>query len=106
MSTRHSKAAKQFLKNGEKAQWQDNTLWGVRVKRDRMAKGLDEWESLRNAASLSQLNLLLPALHLPVKPIPRCLSFQRVVSSWAEGVWGPLGPGAGVPPVASSAPTG
>ena len=51
MSTRHSKAAKQFLKNGEKAQWQDNTLWGVRVKRDRMAKGLDEWESLRDAAS-------------------------------------------------------
>lgn len=65
MSTRHSKAAKQFLKNGEKAQWQDNTLWGVRVKRDRMAKGLDEWESLRNAASdikkhtLSHLDIYL-----------------------------------------------
>lgn len=65
MSTRHSKAAKQFLKNGEKVQWQDNTLWGVRVKRDRMAKGLDEWESLRNAASdikehtLSHLDIYL-----------------------------------------------
>lgn len=65
MSTRHSKAAKQFLKNGEKAQWQDNTLWGVRVKRDRMAKGLDEWEALRNAASdikkhtLSHLDIYL-----------------------------------------------
>lgn len=65
MSTRHSKAAKQFLKNGEKAQWQDNTLWGVRVKRDRMVKGLDEWESLRNAASdikkhtLSHLDIYL-----------------------------------------------
>ena len=65
MSTRHSKAAKLFLKNGEKAQWQDNTLWGVRVKRDRMAKGLDEWESLRNAASdikkhtLSHLDIYL-----------------------------------------------
>lgn len=65
MSTRHSKAAKQFLKKGEKAQWQDNTLWGVRVKRDRMAKGLDEWESLRNAASdikkhtLSHLDIYL-----------------------------------------------
>lgn len=65
MSTRHSKAAKQFLKNGEKAQWQDNTLWGVRVKRDRMVKGLDEWESRRNAASdikkhtLSHLDIYL-----------------------------------------------
>ena len=65
MSTRHSKAAKQFLKKGEKAQWQDNTLWGVRVKRDRMAKGLDEWESLRNTASdikkhtLSHLDIYL-----------------------------------------------
>ena len=65
MSTRHSKAAKQFLKNGEKAQWQDSTLWGVRVKRDRMAKGLAEWESLRNAASdikkhtLSHLDIYL-----------------------------------------------
>jgi len=51
MSTRHSKAAKQFLKNGEKAQWQDNTLWGVRVKRDRMSKSLPEWEQLRDMAS-------------------------------------------------------
>lgn len=65
MSTRHSKAAKQFLKNGEKVQWQDSTLWGVRVKRDRMAKGLAEWESLRNAASdikkhtLSHLDIYL-----------------------------------------------
>ena len=51
MSTRHSKAAKQFLKNGEKAQWQDSTLWGVRVKRDRMSKSLPEWEHLRDMAS-------------------------------------------------------
>jgi len=51
MATRHSKAAKQFLKNGEKAQWQDNTLWGVRVKRDRMAVSLPEWEQLRDMAS-------------------------------------------------------
>ena len=51
MSTAHSKAAKKFLRNRERAEWQDNTLWGVRVKRDRMAKGLDEWERLRDAAS-------------------------------------------------------
>ena len=51
MATRHSKAAKLFQKNREKAEWQDNTLWGVRVKRDRMAKSLDEWETLRDLAS-------------------------------------------------------
>ena len=51
MSTRHSKAAKLFRKNGEKAQWQDNTLWEVRVKRDRMSKSLPEWEQLRDMAS-------------------------------------------------------
>ena len=51
MATKHSKAAKSFQKNKEKAEWQDNTLWGVRVKRDKMAKTLDEWEELRNLAS-------------------------------------------------------
>ena len=51
MATKHSKAARQFQKNKEKAEWQDNTLWGVRLKRDRMSKSLDEWEELRNYAS-------------------------------------------------------
>ena len=51
MATKHSKAARQFQKNKEKAEWQDNTLWGVRLKRDRISKSLDEWEELRNYAS-------------------------------------------------------
>ena len=51
MSTEHSKAAKQFLKNNERSDWHDSTLWGVRVKRDRMSKSLPEWEQLRSAAS-------------------------------------------------------
>ena len=51
MSTRHSKAAKAFLNNIEKSSWHDNTLWGVRVKRDKMAKSLDDWEELREQAS-------------------------------------------------------
>ena len=51
MATKHSKAARQFQKNKERAEWQDNTLWGVRLKRDRMSKSLDEWEELRNCAS-------------------------------------------------------
>ena len=51
MATRHSKAAGKFQQNVDKAEWQDNTLWGVRVKRDRMAHSLDEWEQLRDLAS-------------------------------------------------------
>lgn len=50
MSTLHSKAAHRFLENGEKAKWHDATFWSVRVKRDNMAMGLDEWEQLRDAA--------------------------------------------------------
>lgn len=51
MGTRHSKAAGKFLQDVPKSQWHDNTLWGVRVKRDAMSRDIDEWEDLRNAAS-------------------------------------------------------
>ena len=51
MSTQHSKAAKQFLKNQTYAHWHDATFWAVRSKRDNMAYGLDEWEQLREKAS-------------------------------------------------------
>ena len=51
MSTQHSKAAKEFLKNQQYAHWHDATFWAVRSKRDNMAYGLDEWEQLREKAS-------------------------------------------------------
>ena len=51
MSTGHSKAAKEFLKNQTYAKWHDATFWAVRSKRDNMAYGLDEWEQLREKAS-------------------------------------------------------
>ena len=49
MSTQHSKAAKQFLKNQTYAHWHDATFWAVRTKRDNMAHGLEEWEQLRGS---------------------------------------------------------
>lgn len=58
MSTAHTKAAQRFLKDSEKARWQDNTLWGVRTKRDNMAKDLDEWETLRQMASRIKMHTL------------------------------------------------
>ena len=51
MSTGHSKAAKEFLKNQTYAKWHDATFWSVRGKRDNMAYGLAEWEQLREKAS-------------------------------------------------------
>ena len=51
MSTLHSRAAAEFQKNSQKAAWHDETFWSVRTKRDIQAKGLDEWEQLRETAS-------------------------------------------------------
>lgn len=51
MSTSHSKATKEFLKNEKYTDWHDQTFWGVRQKRDKMASELPEWEQLREKAS-------------------------------------------------------
>lgn len=50
MSTKHAKAAEQFLADKQMATWHNETLWQVRQKRDRMSKELPEWEELRQAA--------------------------------------------------------
>lgn len=49
--TGHAHKAAQFLKNGERAAWHDETLWIVRQKRDKMARAVPEWETLREQAS-------------------------------------------------------
>lgn len=55
MSTKHSKAAAEFLENKKQAAWYDETLWQVRAKRDRMSKEVPEWEELRDMACASKL---------------------------------------------------
>ena len=52
MSTRHSKAAEAYLKDQAVEAHHDQTFFGVRQKRDRMAQALPEWEDLREAANL------------------------------------------------------
>ncbi len=47
----HPTAAQAFAKNDERAHWHDQALWFVRVKRDRMAQSLPEWETLRAKAA-------------------------------------------------------
>ena len=52
MSTKHSKAAKAYLQDDAVVTRHDQTFFGVRQKRDRMAQALPEWEDLREAANL------------------------------------------------------
>lgn len=47
----HPGNAAAFTSNDSRAHWHDQALWFVRVKRDRMAHGLPEWEQLRATAS-------------------------------------------------------
>jgi L-lactate dehydrogenase complex protein LldF len=51
MSTQHSKAAEVYQQKPEVVAHHDQTFYGVRQKRDRMAQYLPEWEDLREAAS-------------------------------------------------------
>ena len=50
-ATAHATRAAAFVANADRAHWHDQTLWWVRVKRDRQAQSLPEWEQLRDAAS-------------------------------------------------------
>lgn len=47
----HAAAAHDFLRDSSRATWHDQTLWMVRMKRDRQAAQVPDWEALREAAS-------------------------------------------------------
>ena len=55
---RHPENAAEFLKDSQKAKWHDETLWFVRDKRDKVSKGIPEWEQLRELASGIKDNVL------------------------------------------------
>ncbi len=50
-ATAHPNQAAKFVANTDRAHWHDQSLWFVRVKRDRMAHAVPEWETLRELAS-------------------------------------------------------
>ena len=54
----HPENAAEFLKDSQKAKWHDETLWFVRDKRDKVSKGIPEWEHLRELASGIKDNVL------------------------------------------------
>jgi L-lactate dehydrogenase complex protein LldF len=47
----HAVPAAEFVRNQQRAHWHDQALWFVRVKRDKQAQALPEWEQLRETAS-------------------------------------------------------
>jgi len=61
---KHNTEACKYLKDTAKVDWQDETLWLVRGKRDRLSREIPEWEALRDAASAIKLysNSHLPEL--------------------------------------------
>lgn len=48
--TEHAKDAAEFIRNQERTRWHDQALWYVRVKRDKAAGTVPEWETLRELA--------------------------------------------------------
>lgn len=47
----HAERAARFAADEPRAHWHDQALWWVRVKRDRLASAIPEWEALRARAS-------------------------------------------------------
>ncbi len=49
--TQHPDLAAKFVADEDRMHWHDQALWFVRLKRDKMARALPEWEELRERAA-------------------------------------------------------
>src|SRR4029079_13581536 len=58
MPSHHATEAARFVADSDRAHWHDQALWFVRVKRDRMAQSLPEWEALREKAAAIKAHTL------------------------------------------------
>lgn len=54
----HAALAEDFIKDEERVNWHDGSLWWIRQKRDKAAKQIPEWEALREAASGIKSNVI------------------------------------------------
>ena len=54
----HAEAAAAFLKNEQRADWHDQSLWSVHKKREEAIKNIPEWEQLREIASTAKRHVL------------------------------------------------
>lgn len=58
MPSNHAILATQFVADAERTHWHDEALWFVRVKRDKAAQSLPEWETLRETASAIKMHTM------------------------------------------------
>jgi L-lactate dehydrogenase complex protein LldF len=54
----HATLSEEFIKDEERVNWHDGSLWWIRQKRDKVAKQIPEWENLREAASAIKTNVI------------------------------------------------
>lgn len=54
----HAERARAFTRDAARARWHDEALWYVREKRDRAARGVPEWEELREHAAAIKAHAL------------------------------------------------
>jgi L-lactate dehydrogenase complex protein LldF len=57
-ASHHPQRAAAFIRDERRTHWHDQALWFVRAKRDRAAKCLPEWETLRAAAEQIKLHTM------------------------------------------------
>jgi L-lactate dehydrogenase complex protein LldF len=79
----HAARAEQFNRDPSRVDWHDETLWFVRAKRDRAAKQLPEWETLREAASTIKHNVL-DNLHDYLLSFEKEATANGATVHWAE----------------------
>ncbi|MFN8706455.1 MAG: lactate utilization protein B [Planctomyces sp.] len=79
----HPQLAAEFTGNRDRAQWHDRALWFVREKRDRMARGVPEWELLRENASAIKQHVMSQLPHY-LEQFERNAKALGVHVHWAE----------------------
>ena len=81
-SATHAQLAAQFVGDGPRAQWHDESLWFVRSKRDKAARSLPEWEALRDAASRIKTHVVANQARL-LEAFERNATARGAVVHWA-----------------------
>lgn len=81
----HAAAAANFIKDEERTDWHDDTLWFVRKKRDLAVHGIPEWETLREWGSQIK-NHTLSSIDTYLADFEKNASANGVKVHWAKDV--------------------
>lgn len=81
--SKHAIGAGKFIANAERTKWHDQALFMVRSKRDKLAREVPEWESLRSMASAIKQHTLS---HLPqyLEEFERHARLNGIHVHWAK----------------------